>query len=135
MTENVRNPTNTRKAVRKTYATGESKYERNSRLNTARALAKHYMAVLAGLLSPGMLAKALTPPDRSSDPVKGWERFGLGYILWDGGVFGHGGALGAEGFAVPERGLAVGFATDTLAAAHPVRDRISEELGLPPRVW
>jgi len=102
---------------------------------TARALAKHYMALLAGLLSPGMLAKALTPPDRSSDPVKGWERFGLGYILWDGGAFGHGGALGAEGLAVPERRLAVGFATDTLAGSHPVRDRISAELGLPPRRW
>lgn len=102
---------------------------------TAHALAKHYMALLDGLLSPGMLAKALTPPDRSADPVKGWERFGLGYILWDGGAFGHGGALGAEGFAVPERGLAVGFATDTLSENHPVRDRISEELGLPPRHW
>ena len=102
---------------------------------TARALAKHYMTLLDGLLSPEMLAEALTPPDRSADPVKGWERFGLGYILWDGGAFGHGGALGAEGFAVPERGIAVGFATDTLADAHPVRDRISEALGLPPRRW
>lgn len=102
---------------------------------TARALAKHYMAVLDGLLSPGMLAAALTPPDRFADPVKGWERFGLGYILWEGGAFGHGGALGAEGFAVPELRLAVGFATDTLADSHPVRDRISAELGLPPRVW
>ena len=102
---------------------------------TARALAKHYMAVLDNLLSPEMLMEALTPPDRSADPVRGWERFGLGYILWDGGAFGHGGALGAEGFAVPERRLAVGFATDTLAPAHPVRDRISEALGLPPRRW
>ena len=102
---------------------------------TALALAKHYMAILDGLLSPEMLAEALTPPDRSGDPVKGWERFGLGYILWDGGAFGHGGALGAEGFAVPDRRLAVGFATDTLSAAHPVRDRISEELDIPPRRW
>jgi CubicO group peptidase (beta-lactamase class C family) len=102
---------------------------------TARDLAKHYMALLDGLLSPEMLAEALTPPDRTADPVKGWERFGLGYILWEGGAFGHGGALGAEGFAVPERRLAVGFATDTLADEHPVRDRISAELGLPPRRW
>lgn len=102
---------------------------------TAHALAKHYMAVLNGLLSPETLAAALTPPDRTSDPVKGWERFGLGYILWSGGAFGHGGALGAEGFAVPERNFAVGFATDTLADAHPVRDRISAELDLPPRRW
>lgn len=102
---------------------------------TAHALAKHYMAVLNGLLSPEMLAAALTPPDRAADPVKGWERFGLGYILWEGGAFGHGGALGAEGFAVPELRLAVGFATDTLADEHPVRDRISAEFGLPPRRW
>ena len=102
---------------------------------TAHSLAKLYMAVLDGLLSPEMLAAALTPPDRTDDPIKGWERFGLGYILWEGGAFGHGGMLGAEGFAVPERGLAVGFATDTLADAHPVRDRISAELGLSPRRW
>ena len=103
---------------------------------TARDLAKHYMAVLNGLLSPETLQTALTPPERGADdPVKNWERFGLGYILWEGGAFGHGGALGAEGFAVPELGLAVGFATDTLAEEHPVRDRISAELGLPPRHW
>jgi len=103
---------------------------------TARDLAKHYMAVLDGLIAPETLRAALTPPERGTDdPVKGWERFGLGYILWDGGAFGHGGALGAEGFAVPERRLAVGFATDTLADEHPVRDRISAELGLPPRHW
>jgi CubicO group peptidase (beta-lactamase class C family) len=104
---------------------------------TARALAQHYMAVLDGLLSPDMLASALTPPDRGADdPVRGWERFGLGYILWDGGAFGHGGALGAEGLAVPERRIAVGFATDTLRPeGHPVRDRISAELGIAPRHW
>jgi len=103
---------------------------------TARDLAKHYMALLDGLLSPDTLRAALTPPERGADDsVKNWEHFGLGYILWEGGAFGHGGALGAEGFAVPERGIAVGFATDTLAEAHPVRDRISAELGLPPRRW
>ena len=103
---------------------------------TARSLAAHYMAVLDGLLKPETLALALTPPERAAgDPVRSWERFGLGYILWDGGVFGHGGALGSEGFAHPERRLAVGFATDTLSSAHPVRDRISAELGLPFRHW
>lgn len=103
---------------------------------TARALAKHYMAVLDGLLAPATLKMALTPPERGADdPVRNWERFGLGYILWDGGAFGHGGALGAEGFAVPERRLAVGFATDTAAPEHPVRDRISAALGLPVRHW
>ena len=59
----------------------------------------------------------------------------MGYILWEGNAFGHGGALGAEGFAVPDRRIAVGFATDTLCAEHPVRDRVSEALGLPPRHW
>ena len=103
---------------------------------TARALAGHYMAVLDGLLSPAMLKTATGIPKRADDdPVRNWERFGLGYILWDGGAFGHGGMLGAEGFAVPERRLAVGFATDTLRADHPVRDLISAELDLPPRRW
>ena len=102
---------------------------------TARSLAAHYMAVLDGLLPPELLTEALTPPDRSADPVKGWERFGLGYILWEGNAFGHGGALGAEGFAVPDRRIAVGFATETLADEHPVRDRVSEALDLPPRHW
>ena len=104
--------------------------------STARALAKHYLAVMAGLLSPEMLQTALTPPARGADdPVRNWERFGLGYILWEGGAFGHGGALGSEGFGVPERRLAVGFTTDTFAPAHPVRDRISAELDLPVRRW
>lgn len=104
---------------------------------TARALARHYMMLLSGeLIGKGMLAEATAPAERSADdPVRNWERFGLGYILCGGGAFGHGGALGAEGFAVPALGLAVGFATDTLRSEHPVRDRISELLGIPPRRW
>ena len=104
---------------------------------TARALAKHYMLLLRGdLLARNMLDEAITSAERGADdPVRGWERFGLGYILIEHGAFGHAGMLGAEGFAVPSLGLAVGFATDTLAAAHPVRDRISEALGIPPRRW
>lgn len=103
---------------------------------TARALAKHYKAVLEGLIAPETLRMALTPPERDpGDPVLNWERFGLGYILWDGGAFGHGGMLGSEGSAVPERRLALGFTTDTLRPDHPVRDRISAELGVPPRRW
>ena len=104
---------------------------------TARALARHYMLLLRGdLVGRDMLDEAITPVERGADdPVRGWERFGLGYILLERGAFGHAGMLGAEGFAVPELGLAVGFATDTLGAAHPVRDRISELLGIPPRRW
>jgi len=104
--------------------------------SSARSLARHYARVMDGLLRPETLQTALTPPERGADdPVRGWERFGLGYILWDGGAFGHGGALGSEGFAVPEQRLAVGFTTDTFAPEHPVRDRISAEFGLPPRRW
>ena len=103
---------------------------------TARALAKHYMLLLRGdLVGRDMLAEAIAPVARGADdPVRNWERFGLGYILLDG-AFGHAGMLGTEGFAVPELGLAVGFATDTLMPEHPVRDRISELLGIPPRRW
>ena len=49
-----------------------------------------------------------------------------------------GGALGAEGFADRERGIAVGFVKNRVTPTHPdhpVRDRISEALGLGPRHW
>ena len=113
----------------------------------AHALAQHYAALISPpcggrtLLSSGTLRSALVEPVRNpDDPVRGWERFGLGYILCGGtddpgGVFGHGGALGSEGFAAPRLRLAAAFTTDTLRAGHPVRDLISRELGVPARNW
>ena len=53
-------------------------------------------------------------------------------------VFGHGGALGGEGFVDREKGIAVGFVKNHVTATHPVhpvRDQISEALGIPLRHW
>lgn len=76
-------------------------------------------------------------------PEGTWEKFGLGYALCGpadnpGALFGHGGALGAEGFADRTSGIAVGFTKNKVISTHPVhpiRDRISELLGLPVRHW
>lgn len=72
-----------------------------------------------------------------------WDKFGLGYALcgpeapWNR-MFGHGGACGSEGFADRTTGYAVGFTKNKLNRTHPVhpvRDRISDVLEIPVRVW
>ena len=72
-----------------------------------------------------------------------WDKFGLGYALCGpekdlGRMFGHGGACGSEGFADKESGYAVGFTKNRLCATHPdhpLRNAISDILGVPHRIW
>lgn len=120
-------------------------------VSNAHAVARIYAALLPGgvdgvrLLKEETLENALKLERSPDDPVEPaqWDKFGLGYALcgpcppW-GRMFGHGGACGAEGFADRETGYAVGFAKNLLWPAHPdhpVRNRISDVLGLPHRVW
>ncbi len=79
------------------------------------------------------------------DPLnfESWDKFGLGYALCGprenmGRMFGHGGAVGAEGFADKESGYAVGFTKNRINKTHPVhptRNAISRVLGLRERIW
>lgn len=120
---------------------------------TARALARFYAALCPSgvdgvkLLKESTIANALKPCRADDDPraadMGRWAFFGLGWALCGpdenpGKLFGHGGALGAEGLAVPELDLAIGFTKNKFNATHPVhplRDRISKELDLEIRHW
>ena len=118
-------------------------------LGTAYALARHYAALLyevdgVRLLQPETVANATFLRRAADDPAGDtWAKFGLGYALCGpepelGRMFGHGGALGAEGFADKKTGLAIGFTKNQVTPTHPVhpvRDRISQLLGLPIRHW
>lgn len=120
---------------------------------SARAVAKIYAALSGSgvdgvrLLSDNTVKYATVSRRADYDPLPddlgAWAHFGLGYALMGyqhnpGEIFGHGGALGSEGFAVPELELAVGFTKNKLNATHPIhplRDRISKELNLKIRHW
>ena len=118
---------------------------------TARALAKHYASLVGEvdgvrLLPEQMVANATihrTVPDDPPLEQLGWMKFGLGYTLAGASdnysaVFGQGGAAGSEGFAVRDDGVAVAFTKNRpnrTPAVVPVRDRISNLLGLPIRHW
>ena len=117
----------------------------------AHALAKIYAALLpsgiggVNLIKQETLKNALNL-ERSDDDLvlpDEWDKFGLGYALcgprpsWNR-IFGHGGACGSEGFADRETGYAVGFTKNQILPSHPdhpVRNRISEILGIPCRIW
>ena len=117
----------------------------------ATALAKIYSALLpAGcggirLLQEHTIAQAVQlcrAPEDVLDYAR-WDKFGLGYALCGpendlGRMFGHGGACGSEGFADRETGYAVGFTKNRLNSTHPnhpLRNAISEILGIPRRIW
>ncbi len=120
-------------------------------VSNAFSLAKYYAALLGEvdgvrLLKPETVARAATLCRADDDPIPPegtWAKFGLGYALSGppdnpGRIFGQGGALGAEGFADRETGLAVGFTKNKINRTHPVhpvRDRISEAFGFPIRHW
>ncbi|MFA5206705.1 MAG: serine hydrolase domain-containing protein [Lentisphaeria bacterium] len=118
-------------------------------LGTAYALARHYAALKhdidgVRLLRPETVANATFLRRAADDPAgETWAKFGLGYALCGpepevGRMFGHGGALGAEGLADKQTGLAIGFTKNQVTPTHPVhpvRDRISRLLGLPVRHW
>jgi CubicO group peptidase (beta-lactamase class C family) len=102
----------------------------------ARAIARHY-AMLAGygeldgvrILSPERIDIIRTPQtDAVDETMQRRVRKGLGYFLGGpeeaggsvtagpSGAFGHGGNGGSQGFADPERGLAVGLTKNLMRA-------------------
>ena len=117
----------------------------------AFSLAKYYSALVSEidgvrLLKKETLDRATKLCRHADDPIPPggtWAKFGLGYALLGEGSqlgiqFGHGGALGAEGFADRETGLAFAFTKNMdlpTHPVHPIRDRISDVLGLPHRIW
>ena len=118
----------------------------------ARSLAMMYASLTGDGLSGKRLLKDETIGNAtilcrsSDDPLlpEQWNGFGLGYVLCGprnediGRIFGHGGACGSEGFADKKTRLAVGFTKNRALKEHPhheIRNRISEILDLPSRVW
>jgi len=91
-------------------------------ITSARALAKHYAALLPGgvdgieLLTPERVVLASRPSAPAGMPEEniGW-RGGLGYSFAERG-FGHPGFGGSVGFADLERGVAVGFTRNLYGA-------------------
>ena len=118
-------------------------------VTNARALARHYATLIGEvdgvrLLSQKTIENATFLRRANDDPpINTWAKFGLGYALCGpaadmGCRFGHGGAAGAEGFADKANGIALAFTKNKPLPSHPIhpiRDRISEVLGLPRRVW
>lgn len=116
----------------------------------AKSLARHYAALTEGgvdgvqLLTKATIDNATIFRRWEQDPPKkgDWAMFGLGYALGPegnlGDFFGQGGAAGSEGFAVRSRGLAIALTKNRplrSSPVHPIRDRISEALGLEIRHW
>lgn len=117
-------------------------------IGTAGSLAKIYAAITTGvegkkLLRDETVENATILRRHWSDPLTPtWAKFGLGWALPyapdNYAVFGHGGALGGEGFADRERGITVGFVKNHVTSTHPVhpvRDRLAEAMGMPVRHW
>ncbi|HEY3955336.1 MAG TPA: serine hydrolase domain-containing protein [Streptosporangiaceae bacterium] len=103
---------------------------------TARAVAGFYHALSAGgLLSPAMLAEAITPQATGPDRVfGGGTSWGLGFGI-DGDGWGMGGLGGSYGGACPAGGYTVGFLTGS-AGGHDrgeaLENTLRDCLGLPP---
>lgn len=118
---------------------------------SARALARFYAALsgtLPGveLVSPETLQLAVGREWRDPEdtvPANAWQHFGLGMVLAGPAykrtrIFGHGGAAGAEGFFDCDSGISFGFTKNRPLPSHPlhpVRNRISEILNIPVRIW
>ena len=81
--------------------------------------------------------------DPLPDDLGAWAHFGLGYALAGfpenpGAIFGHGGAMGSEGLAIPELEVGMSFTKNkfnTTHPIHPLRNRISEALNIKVRNW
>ena len=122
-------------------------------IGSARAIARVYAALSGNgvngvrLLKDETIRKAVQSRRAADDPlpegISKWAHFGLGWALAGspenpGAIFGHGGALGSEGFAIPELELSVAFTKNKFNATHPVhplRNRISEVLNIKCRNW
>ncbi|MBQ9089300.1 MAG: beta-lactamase family protein [Lentisphaeria bacterium] len=118
---------------------------------SARALARFYAALKGELpqveLLPQEILELATRKEWRDEediiPDSAWNHFGLGLVL-SGPVykrtrfFGHGGAIGGEGFYDRDTGIAVGFAKNRPLPSHPmhpVRNQLSELLNIPIRNW
>jgi len=118
----------------------------SSGIMNARALARHYAALLPGgvdgieLLPPARVkaATVLQLPAESAEPPKG---IALGYFLGGGDspigprstAFGHSGHGGSEGFADPEKHLAVGLTKNFFSprgATGEILRALRQELGV-----
>lgn len=116
---------------------------------TAAALARIYAGITWGVDGAAPLLKAETIENAAivrrawHDPITPtWAKFGLGWALpyapESSAVFGHGGALGGEGFADRERGIAVAFLKNHVTPTHPVhpvRDQLAQAMGMEVRHW
>jgi CubicO group peptidase (beta-lactamase class C family) len=104
---------------------------------TARAVAGFYHALAMGvLLSPGMLAEAVSPQCAGPDQVFGHENaWGLGFGI-DDGSYGMGGLGGNYGGTCTEGGYTIGFVTGSIGnfdRADALENALRSCLGLPPR--
>ncbi|MCE0483831.1 MAG: beta-lactamase family protein [Methylacidiphilales bacterium] len=120
----------------------------SSGIMNARALARHYAALLPGgvdgveLISPKQMAQALEEQVPSRGYEKGFTRRGVGYILNRGlsgtdekaDAFGHPGYGGSFGYADTRHHVAVGL-THNRFSDYPLGDLVEKEirtvLGLP----
>jgi CubicO group peptidase (beta-lactamase class C family) len=103
---------------------------------TARAVAGFYQGLLTGdLLSPGLLAEAVTPQCTGPDRVFGHENaWGLGFGI-DGDCFGMGGSGGSYGGTGAAGAYCVGFVTGSVGSFDRVdalENTLRDCLGLPP---
>jgi len=103
---------------------------------TAAAVAGFYHALAAGgLLSPGMLAEAVTPQSAGPDLVFGGNNaWGLGFGISDDG-YGMGGLGGSYGGASTAGGYTVGFVTGSIGSHDRIdklENTLRECLGLAP---
>jgi CubicO group peptidase (beta-lactamase class C family) len=103
---------------------------------TARAVAGFYQALAAGqVLSPGLLAEAITPLGTGPDQVFGEEAsWGLGFGI-DGSDYGMGGAGGSYGGTNQDGGYSIGYLTGCAGSFEPlaaVENEFRRCLGLPP---
>jgi CubicO group peptidase (beta-lactamase class C family) len=103
---------------------------------TATAVASFYHLLAAGgLLSPGMLAEAVTPQCAGPDRVLGDDKvWGLGFGI-SGDGYGMGGLGGSYGGASTADGYTIGFVTGSVGShdrADKLENTLRECLGLPP---
>ena len=104
---------------------------------TARAVAGFYHDLAAGhLLSPGMLAEAVTPQCAGPDRVFGDDSsWGLGFGIDDGDGYGMGGLGGSYGGASTAGGYTIGFVTGSVGTydrLDALENTLRDCLGLPP---
>lgn len=120
---------------------------------SARAIARIYASLIGNgtdnvkLLDDAVVNNAIRACRAADDPratdLGRWAYFGLGWALAGpdeapSAIFGHGGALGAEGMAIPGENAAIAFTKNKFNATHPVhplRNRISQALGITIRNW